>query len=67
MLEASTDPQTIADPLQLCGRSDRTKFRDQVVRPLLETGLLEMTIPSKPRSSRQRYRTTEAGKKVLSE
>jgi ATP-dependent DNA helicase RecG len=67
VLEASTDPQAIADLLQLCGRSDRTKFRDQVVRPLLEAGLLEMTIPSKPRSSRQRYRTTEAGKKVLSE
>jgi ATP-dependent DNA helicase RecG len=67
VLEASTDPQAIADLLQLCGRSDRTKFRDQVVRPLLEAGLLELTIPSKPRSSRQRYRTTEAGRKVLSE
>jgi ATP-dependent DNA helicase RecG len=67
VLEASTDPQAIADLLQLCGRSDRTKFRDQVVRPLLEAGLLEMTIPSKPRSPRQRYRTTAAGKRSLSE
>lgn len=67
VLEASTVPQPIADLLQLCGRSDRTKFRDQVVRPLLEAGLLEMTIPDKPRSSRQRYRTTEAGKRIVSE
>jgi ATP-dependent DNA helicase RecG len=67
VLEASQDPQAIADLLSLCGRSDRTKFRDQVVRPLLEAGLLEMTIPDKPKSSRQRYRTTEAGKRILSE
>ena len=43
------------------GRSDHTKFRDQVLRPLLDAGLLEMTIPDKPRSSRQQYRTTAAG------
>jgi len=51
--------------LALCGRSSRTKFRDQVVRPLPEAGLLEMTIPDKPRSSRQRYRTTTAGDRIL--
>jgi ATP-dependent DNA helicase RecG len=67
VLEASTDPQASADPPQLCGRSDRTKFRDQVVRPLLEAGLPDMMIPSKPRNSRQRDRTTKAGKEVLSE
>jgi hypothetical protein len=49
------------------GRTDRTKFRDQIVRPLLEAGLLEMTIPDKPRSSRQRYRTTPAGARFLEE
>jgi len=43
------------------GRTDRTKFRDQVVAPLLEAGLLKMTIPDKPRSSKQQYHTTDAG------
>lgn len=47
------------------GRSDRTKFRDQVLAPLLETGLLQMTIPDKPRSSKQQYRTTDAGRQLL--
>jgi ATP-dependent DNA helicase RecG len=47
------------------GRTDRTKFRDQVVAPLLEAGLLEMTIPDKPRSSKQQYRVTEAGRAAL--
>ncbi len=53
--------------LALAGRTNRTKFRDQVVRPLLDAGLLEMTIPDKPRSSRQRYRTTPAGRQLADE
>ena len=32
---------------------------------LLEFGLLEMTIPGKPRSKNQRYRTTKNGRLVL--
>ena len=38
----------------------RTRFRDRVVRPLLDAGWLEMTVPDKPRSLKQRYRTTDA-------
>ena len=42
-------------------RVNRTKFRDQCLTPLLEQGLLAMTIPDKPQSSKQRYRLTERG------
>lgn len=48
------------------GRTNRTKFRDQILRPLLEAGLIEMTIPDKPRSPKQQYRITEAGRMALS-
>jgi len=51
--------------MAIAGRSDRTKFRHQVLNPLLEEGLIEMTIPDKPRSSKQRYRLTEKGRKFL--
>ena len=61
VLESAREAATIVDLMHRCGRSDRTKFRDQVLRPLLEAGLLEMTIPDKPRSSLQEYRTTPAG------
>jgi ATP-dependent DNA helicase RecG len=53
--------------MELLGGANRTRFRDQVARPLLEAGWLEMTIPDKPRSSKQRYCTTEARKRVLAE
>jgi predicted transcriptional regulator len=49
------------------GRKDRTKFRTKFIKPLVESGLLEMTIPDKPRSSKQRYRTTDLGRKVLNQ
>ena len=65
VLAAAVDAQPVAALIELCGRTDRTKFRNQVLRPLLEAGLLEMTVPDTPRSSRQRYRTTAAGTAAL--
>jgi hypothetical protein len=44
------------------GRSNRSKFRQQVLAPLLALGLVETTIPDKPTSSKQRYRLTAAGR-----
>ena len=49
------------------GRSDRTKFRHQVLNPLLDAGLIEMTIPDRPRSSKQRYRLTQKGRTLLAQ
>jgi DNA-binding PadR family transcriptional regulator len=51
--------------MALAGRTNRTKFRDQVLKPLIEAGFIEMTVPDKPRSSKQRYRTTPAGHAFL--
>ena len=65
VLEASGNPQPIHALMRRSGRTDRTKFRNQVLRPLLEAGLLAMTVPDKPKSRLQRYRTTESGKKLL--
>ena len=48
-------------------RKDRTKFRNQVLKPLLDIGWLEMTIPDKPTSSKQKYRLTDKGRQLLSE
>jgi ATP-dependent DNA helicase RecG len=67
VLEIASVPRSLQDLMEPSGRTDRTKFRDQVLRPLLKAGLLEMTIPDKPRSSRQQYRTTRAGAALLEE
>jgi ATP-dependent DNA helicase RecG len=49
----------------LVGQTNRTRFRSQELKPLLESGWLAMTIPDKPTSSKQKYRITEAGRKIL--
>ena len=36
-------------------------FRVAYLLPALATGLVAMTVPDKPRSSRQQYRLTDAG------
>jgi ATP-dependent DNA helicase RecG len=40
-------------------------FQQAYLEPLLVGGWLEMTIPDKPRSRLQRYRTTAAGQGAL--
>ena len=57
--------KAISELMPLTGRSDRTKFRNQVLKPLLESGWLEMTVPDKPRSSKQKYRLTADGRTLL--
>lgn len=44
-----------------------TKFHKAYIRPLLDEGMIVTTIPDKPRSRKQKYLTTEKGKKVLRE
>jgi ATP-dependent DNA helicase RecG len=47
------------------GLRDREHFVNEHLTPLVAAGLLEMTIPDKPRSSKQRYLLTEAGRAYL--
>lgn len=51
--------------MAVTGRSNRTKFRNQVLKPLLSSELIEMTVPDKPRSSKKKYRLTEKGRSKL--
>ena len=40
-------------------------FRDAYLRPALNAGFIEMTIPDKPKSRLQRYRLTALGKRLI--
>jgi ATP-dependent DNA helicase RecG len=65
VLQLCRQEQPLIAMMNRAGRSDRSKFRDGIVKPLLEAGLLELTIPDKPQSRLQRYRLTEEGMKAL--
>ena len=47
------------------GLKDTKHVRKTYLLPALQAGLIEMTIPDKPRSSKQRYRLTLAGRDYL--
>ena len=47
------------------GLKDEEHFRKSYLLPALKAGLIEMTLPGKPRSSKQQYRITSRGKNVL--
>ena len=56
--------------MRIIGQAIGISKRDNVkphLAALIKAGLLEMTIPDKPRSSKQRYRTTDLGRKVLAQ
>ena len=64
MRKCLTD-RPIADLMAVTDRTNRTKFRDQVLKSMLADGLLEMTVPDKPTSSKQRYRLSDKGRNLL--
>lgn len=47
------------------GLLDRKSFRERYLKPALDDGLIEMTIPAKPNSRLQKYRLTGKGERVL--
>ena len=45
--------------------SDRTKFRKKYIYPLLDAGVIQMTIPDKPNSRNQKYQLTAKGLELI--
>ena len=56
--------RTRAEILQSLGLKDRMHLAKIYLRPALAEGIIEMTIPDKPRSSNQKYRLTEKGREL---
>ncbi len=67
LLQSCRDEMAIVDLMKLVDRSDRTKFKKQFLNPLLDEELIEMTIPDKPTSSKQKYKLTHKGIGILEE
>lgn len=68
ILNAASPGAMTREKLQAAaGVKDREHFRKQYLKLLLDSGLLQLTIPDKPRSSRQRYRLTAVGIEYLNE
>jgi ATP-dependent DNA helicase RecG len=65
MLTVIQGEMSRAEIQQKLGLTDEKHFREHYQQPAVAMELIEMTIPDKPRSSKQKYRLTKAGKHLL--
>lgn len=59
LLEVIQDEMTREELQSALNLQDRKSFRERYLKPALEQGRIEMTIPGKPNSRLQKYRLTE--------
>jgi hypothetical protein len=60
-IKAFTGEHTRQDLQNILGLANRENFRKNHLQPALNSNLIELTIPDKPKSSKQKYRLTEEG------
>ena len=46
------------DLMKILNRTNKSKFKNTIINPLVENGFLELTYPDKPKSPTQKYRLT---------
>lgn len=49
------EPRKLAEIQAIIGLKHRETFLNNYIKPLLKEGVLSLTIPDKPQSSKQRY------------
>ena len=64
MLRIMEGDMSRAQLMAALGLKDEKHFRENYQQAAISQAVIEMTIPDKPRSSKQRYRITEKGKKM---
>lgn len=59
LLSFCQTPRSREEMMEFVGLRNRDHFQKKYLRPLLEQEKIEMTIPEKPQSKNQKYRTKE--------
>ena len=59
ILTFCAEPRSKAEIAEHCGYKNTKSFTKRYMRPLLDNGQLQMTIPDKPRSQHQKYVTAQ--------
>jgi len=65
ILRSCTSPKRSSELVPELGHKKRSSALTTALKYLLDEGLIEYTIPEKPRSRNQRYVITKRGEKVL--
>lgn len=67
MEEEQNNQVPITALMDWVNESNRTRFRQNILKPMMEEELVEFTIPDKPRSSKQKYRLTNKAHDMYAE
>ena len=65
-LQQVKSPRLLKEILNALGYNDPYYFKKTFINPLIQAGIISMTIPDKPTSSNQKYVLTDKGVKLLS-
>lgn len=65
ILSLCSEPMGIKEILKAIGYNDESGFKNKYIKPLRESGLLDLTNPDKPTSPLNKYILTEQGKSFL--
>ena len=61
LIKAIENEHSSTDLMALVEIKHRPTFLYNYLQPAIESGLVELTIPDKPKSSKQKYRLTKKG------
>ncbi len=67
LLSILTSEMTRQKLKEALGLKDDEHFRKACLLPALDAGLIEMTIPDKPRSSKQKCRLPDKGRQMMAQ
>ncbi|WP_421716634.1 Fic family protein [Arcobacter arenosus] len=60
ILNFCIEPKNTSEIMEFLNLKHREHFRSAILKPMIEKGLLELTIPDKPKSPNQKYKTSRS-------
>ena len=58
ILKDCKNESSATELMEILNRTNKSKFKNTIVNPLIENGFFELTNPDKPKSPTQKYRLT---------
>ena len=58
VLKNCKNESSAIDLMEILNRTNKSKFKNAIINPLIENGFFELTNPDKPKSPTQKYRLT---------
>ena len=58
ILKNCNNESSAIELMEILNRTNKSKFKNAIINPLIENGFFELTNPDKPKSPTQKYRLT---------